>query len=144
MDDCRQPDARIVNLALDDLAQLDPKLFFDTINSSALHVYSFSVGPTVESPRLHNFDVCLNHALGRDSFGLIGRLLQYFLQEPLVGSHGDHAYLSSLPQVLMIDFRNGNVKLRAQPVLQAAYDHPLVFQGMRMRYVDIEREQRDD
>src|SRR6058998_2523517 len=96
------------------------------------------------TPRLYNLDVCLNHALRRDSFGFIGCFLEYLLQEAFVRSHSDHAHLSALPQLLMVYFGNRNIKLRPQPVLQAAYDHPLILQGMGVGNVNIQREQCDD
>src|SRR5207244_9109311 len=100
--------------------------------------------PVPPTPRLYNLDVCLNHALRRDSFGFIGCFLEYLLQEAFVRSHSDHAHLSALPQLLMVYFGNRNIKLRPQPVLQAAYDHPLILQGMGVGNVNIQREQRDD
>src|SRR5207249_4078266 len=80
--------------------------------------------PVPPHAALYNLDVCLNHALRRDPFGFTGCFLEYLLQEPFVRSHSDHAHLSALPQLLMVYFGNGNIKLRPQPVLQAAYDHP--------------------
>ena len=51
-----KPNARILNFAFDDLAELDAQLFFDSIDSSALHI-------------LDNLDVALNHAFRRDALG---------------------------------------------------------------------------
>src|SRR5262249_13705773 len=64
------------------------------------------------TPRLYNLDVCLNHALRRDTFGFTGSFLEYLLQELFVRSHSHHAHLSALPQLLMVYFRNRNIKLR--------------------------------
>jgi hypothetical protein len=95
-----ETDARILNLALDDLTELDAKLFFNSIDSSSVH-------------GLYDFNVALDHALGRHPFSLFGCLLQHFLQKAFVGSDCHHTHLRPLPEVLMIDFRNRNVEFRS-------------------------------
>ena len=44
----------------------------------------------------------------------------------------------------MFDFGNGNIELRAQPILQSADHHPLVLERLRVGNVDVESQQRDD
>src|SRR5262245_5182390 len=60
--DGHQPNARIVNLALKDLAEFDSELLFNAIDASALHNLS-----------LYNLDITLNDTLRRASFGLLKR-----------------------------------------------------------------------
>ena len=125
--DRNETDARILYLALDDLTELDTKLFFNSIDSSSVH-------------GLHNFDIALNHAFRRRPLGLFGRFLQYFLQETFVWPDSHDTHLRPLPQVLMIDFRNRHVEFRSQPVLQPPYDHPLVLERLCVGQMDVEGE----
>jgi hypothetical protein len=104
-----------VYLALDNLAQFDPELFFDSIDPSSLHVPS------------HDFNVALNTALRRDAFRFLGGVLQHFVQELLIRTHRHDAYLGPLPQILMVNLGNRHIEFCAQPVLQAAHNHSLVF-----------------
>src|SRR5262249_39255070 len=85
-----QPDPGVMDLPLDNFAELDSKLFFYPVNSSSLHVCS------------HDFDIALNRALRRDSFRFLTSLLQPFFQELFVRSDGHDADLRTLPQFLMI------------------------------------------
>ena len=68
-----QADSRVLDFSFNDFAQLDTKLLLDAVNSSAVHF--FSAGPAA----LHNLDVTLNHAVGRNSLGFFRCLVQHFL-----------------------------------------------------------------
>src|SRR5262245_30706712 len=84
----RQTDAGILNFALYDFTELDTELFFNSIDSSALH--------------LNDLDVGLNRALGRNPFGLFRRFLQHFLEKLFVRPDDYDTHLRPLPQILMI------------------------------------------
>src|SRR5215471_12018762 len=66
---CRKSDTRIVDLALNNLAELHPELLFDSVDSSSLHVNS-----------LHDLDVTLDHAFRRNALRLFSSLFQNFVQ----------------------------------------------------------------
>ena len=91
--DRREADARILNFALDDLAELDSKLFFDSIDSSSLHVYTISMLLWI----MHS---------GSDPLRFFGGFLQDLIEETLRRTDSDDADLGPLPQVLMVDFGN--------------------------------------
>jgi hypothetical protein len=48
-----------------------------------------------------------------------------------------------LPYFLMIGFCDSDVELGSKAVLEAANHHPLVFERLRVRDGDLEREQGD-
>src|SRR5262249_42318803 len=64
-----EPDPGVMDLTLDNFAELDSKLFFYPVDSSSLHVCS------------HDFDIALNRALRCDSFGFLSSLFQDLFQE---------------------------------------------------------------
>jgi hypothetical protein len=93
--------------------------------------------------RLNDFDIALNHAVGRNTFGFFECELQGLARVLFVGSDGGDADRGALPYVLVIGFGNGDIEFGAEPVLEAADDHALVFERLRMGDVDLEREQGD-
>ena len=72
-----------------------------------------------------------------------GDRLNRFLEMFAVTRNSDHAHARPLPNFLMIQFGDGHVEMRAQPVFQAAKHLPLVFEGLRIRDVNFQGEKAD-
>src|SRR5262249_35825544 len=118
------------NFALDDLAELDSQLLFDSIDSSSLH--------------LNNLDIRLHRAFRCYTLCLFGGMLEHFLKKPLIRPDRHNAAREELQQLLMIDLRYRYVEFRPKPIFKAAYHHPLVLQRLCVRDVNVEGEQSDD
>ena len=80
-------------------------------------------------------------ALGCAALGLLKRQLQSLPSVFLVRSDGCHADCCPLPEFLMICLGDGYVELRAQSILQPANDHAFIFEGLRMRNMDVQGKQ---
>ncbi len=55
----------------------------------------------------------------------------------------DHADGGAVPEFRGVEFCDGDVEARAQPVFQAAYDLPAIFDGLRGFDVEFEGEKGD-
>src|SRR5215831_15409000 len=117
-----------MNFPFDDLADFDSQLFFKTVNSSALHGFV----------ALYDLNVALYRALRSRSLGLFECMAQHLIQVTFVGSYCDDAYLSTLPQILMVNFGYRYIKFGPQAVLHRANDHSFILQRLCVRNVDIE------
>ena len=76
-------------------------------------------------------------------FDLLDHRVQRVLDPCLRLSHGDDGETCTLPEILVIDLRDGNVQL-PEPVLDAAQDGPLVLERPCARKVKLEREEPND
>src|SRR5579871_1038423 len=54
-----------------------------------------------------------------------------------------HANYRTLPNVVMVHFRDSHVEFLAQLVLETAQDLTFIFQRLRIRYVQLQRKQTD-
>jgi hypothetical protein len=76
-------------------------------------------------------------------FGLLKNGLERLLEVRGIVGECDDANLGTLPGVLVIEFGDGYVEARAEPVFEAAQNLALVFQGMCVRDEDFQSQQTD-
>ena len=73
------------------------------------------------------------------SFGIFQNALQRVFNETgLIGERYDSDG-EALPEILMLEFGDGDIKLFAQAILQAAQNLPLILERMCFRKVNLER-----
>src|SRR5215470_12740772 len=58
----------------------------------------------------------------------------------VVGRNGYRGYRGALPEVLVIDLRDSDVKFVTQPILQTLYHVPFVFQRVRFFQTQFQRQ----
>src|SRR5688500_2405510 len=91
--------------------------------------------PTIQLGQ--ELDLRARHQPWLHAVDLVGRCRK--LPFDLLGRrrHGHDAQPRTLPEILMVHFGNRHVEL-LQPVLHAPEHHPLFFQGMRVRNVELD------
>ena len=92
---------------------------------------------------LNDFDVSLNDTFGGAAFRFIESELQCLSHILFVRTDCGDADRGALPHILMICFGDGHVELRSKAVFEAANNHSLVFERVRVRDGDLEGEQSD-
>jgi len=77
----------------------------------------------------------------KKSFGIFQDALKRVLYEAgLIGQRYDSDG-EALPEILMLDFGDGDIEFFAQAIFQAAQNLPLLLERMCFRKVNLEREQ---
>jgi len=100
---------------------------------------SMSLGEAI----LNDLYISLNNTFRGGAFGFIECELKGLTHVLLVRADAGDADRGALPYFLMICFGDRHIELRSKAVFQAANYHSLVFERLRVRDGDLEREQGD-
>src|SRR5215467_3576393 len=92
---------------------------------------------------LQQVDGVVDQNRAQDTLGFRQHVLQRFLNVLLGVRQRHYADRRTLPHVVKIEFRDGDVELAAQAVLEASQNLTLVFQRASVRDVQFERQQAD-
>lgn len=66
---------------------------------------------------IEEFDPVADQIRSEDSFAFTDKILAHLLQLSFAGADGYGSNSSALPQVVMVDLRNGKAKTRTEPIL---------------------------
>src|SRR5258707_5909524 len=76
-----------------------------------------------------------------DAFGFAQDVLQGFFHVLLGIGESDDADGRGLPNVVEVEFGDGDVEFAAETIFEAAEDLALVLEGVRVRETEVENEQ---
>jgi hypothetical protein len=92
---------------------------------------------------LDDFNVSLHDTFGCAAFRFTECEFKRLAHIRLVRADSGNADRGPLPHVLVICFRDSDVEFGSKAIFQSADDHSFVFEGLRMRNGDVQREQGD-
>ena len=90
---------------------------------------------------LHDLNGLVDQHRAKNPVCFVQSLLQNFPNVFLFGRERYNADDGALPDVLMIELRNGDVEFDALLVLQAAQNLPLILERLRISKVQLQRKQ---
>lgn len=81
----------------------------------------------------------IDQAAAQKNFGIFQHTLQrVFHESGLIGQRYD-SYREALPEILVLDFRDGDVEFFAQTIFQTAQHLALILERMGFRKINFER-----
>jgi hypothetical protein len=81
----------------------------------------------------------IDQAAAQKSFGIFQDALQRVFYEPGLIGERYYSYREALPEILMLDFSDGDIEFFPQPIFQATQHLPLILERMCFRKMNLER-----